>query len=885
MNKKKSIFRRLLPWLIWAVLITLVVVFIGIPLYAPQEEEKIDPPVIGYYEGGKKPIVMENESLLFELDPATTHFTLTEKATGRKWLSNPENAASDPKAGNSAANKGVLQSTLIVTYSSSDGVIDFNNYQYAIENGNYVIEQKDDGSIDVTYSVGKIEKTYMLPTAITVERFDKFIAEMAKPKANRVKKAYTQYTPDKLAGMKEEDRNAILALYPEAANQPLYVLVASTTESNKKSIAEIFANAGYTQEDYDQDMLLVAGASENTNPVFNVTITYKLDGGDFIAEIPYDRIRYRAEYPITFLTVLPMFGAAGVEDEGFMFVPEGGGALIRYNNGKVKQNSYYANMYGWDYATERAEVVSETECAFPVFGMTGDGGSFICIMEGASSYGGVQADISMRYNSYNWLCAKYNVLHSDRYNVSAKTERLVYMFEKEIPDDTIIQRYRFVDSDRYDAMAIAYGDYLRERHPQLAQGNAPQSMPVSVEMVGAIDKTVVKFGMPIDSVVATTTFDQAQDMLLALKSSGIEDMSVRFTGWTNGGITQEVLSKVKVERVLGGEKGMKALIKAAADANVPLCFDGVTCFAYDSSFLEGFIPYRDAARFTTREQVSIHPYSVITYQPEEWRDPFYLVQPAFAKKGADTLIAALQERGAAGVAFRDIGSLLSGDYNPRETTTREQVLEMNLDTLAKAQAAGQQIMIKEGHDYAVPYASLITDMDLAGSSYSIIDDHIPFYQIALHGAVGYTGQPINLANDWKTELLRCAEYGAGLNFTFMASDAKVLQDTFHSGYYGADFGAWKNEIGSLVTAYQTDMAGLSQTRITGHDILADGVTLTRYENGRGIYVNYTDDEYAAEGEIIPARSYLVSENLPEIKTEPELPADAEADTANGGEQQ
>ena len=89
MNKKKSIFRRLLPWLIWAVLITLVVVFIGIPLYAPQEEEKIDTPVIGYYEGGKKPIVMENESLLFELDPATTHFALTEKATDRKWLSNP----------------------------------------------------------------------------------------------------------------------------------------------------------------------------------------------------------------------------------------------------------------------------------------------------------------------------------------------------------------------------------------------------------------------------------------------------------------------------------------------------------------------------------------------------------------------------------------------------------------------------------------------------------------------------------------------------------------------------------------------------------------------------------------------------------------------------
>ncbi|MBP3656305.1 MAG: hypothetical protein J6K32_06375 [Clostridia bacterium] len=857
MKKKKSLLRRLLPWLFTAVVLTLIVVFIGIPLYSPQEVEELDPPVVSYYEGGKKPLVMENDSLLFELDPTTTHFTLTEKASGRKWLSNPENAASDPKAGNSAANKGLLQSTLVVTYSSSDGVIDYNNYQYAIENGNYIIEQQEDGSIDITYSVGKIEKIYMLPSAITVERFDTFIAEMAKPKASRVKKAYTQYTPEKVAALEDADREALLALYPEAANQALYVLLASTSENNKKSIAEIFANAGYTQEDYDLDMQLVAGASENKNPVFNVTITYRLDGADFIAEVPYDRIRYRAEYPITFITVLPMFGAAGETDEGFMLVPEGGGALIRYNNGKLKQTSYYANMYGWDYATERTEVVSETKCTFPVFGMSRADGSFICIMEGATSYGGVQADVSMRYNSYNWICAKYNVLHSDRYNVSAKTERLVYMFEKEIPDDTIVQRYRFVDSSHYADMAVVYGDYLRQSSPELAAAQPAEDMPVSVEMVGAIDKTIVKLGMPVDSIVATTTFAEAESMIGSLASAGVKDMSVRFSGWANGGITQKVLTGIKVPGVLGGKKGMASLIKAAGERSVPLYFDGVTCFAYDSGLLEGFIPYRDAARFTTREQIAIHPYSVITYQPEEWRDPFYLVQPSYAKANADTLIAGLKDAGAAGVAFRDIGSLLSADYNPKNTTTREQVKQQNIDTMLAAKEAGQLVMIKEGFDFTLPYADLITDMDLKGSGYAILDESVPFYQIALHGAADYTGMPVNLASDWKTELLRCAEYGAGLNFTFMAKDTKILQDSFHSGYYGAYYGAWEDTIGGIITDYQRDMAGLNRTVIVGHDILEDGVTVTRYANGTNVYVNYTNSDCTAEGVTIAARSYHV----------------------------
>ena len=81
---------------------------------------------------------------------------------------------------------------------------------------------------------------------------------------------------------------------------------------------------------------------------------------------------------------------------------------------------------------------------------------------------------------------------------------------------------------------------------------------------------------------------------------------------------------------VGATKGMKALIAAAEKAGVELYFDGVSCFAYNSGLMEGFIPFRDAARFTTREQVVIYPYSVITYQPEDWRDPFYLVQPHYA---------------------------------------------------------------------------------------------------------------------------------------------------------------------------------------------------------------------------------------------------------------
>ncbi|MBR6186186.1 MAG: hypothetical protein IKQ41_07970 [Clostridia bacterium] len=864
--KKESILRRLIPWIIALALLAALVIFVGIPLYSQKDEQTTPLPQVAYYDGDGKAVVMENDALLFELDASTTQFKITDKASGRQWLSIPENAANDPVAKSSQANLYALQSTLLLTYTDKDkGTADitFNNFQRSIMNGNYEIGEVKDNTLEITYSIGDINKVYLMPYAITEERYQAFTEKMkeelglSKSKINsKIGNIYMVYSPESLAAKPDAEREAILAQYPSAAEQAIRVLDTSK-KADYQTISDYFVQVGYSQEDYELDQQLIASASATEKPVFNVTVRYILDGSDFVVEIPYDKIRYRANFPLTSLTVLPMFGAAGTADEGFMFIPEGGGALINLNNGKLSQNSYYANMYGWDYATFRKEVISETKNTFPVFGMSKNGASFVCVMEGASSYSGVQADISMRYNSYNWVCAKYTVLHGDQYNVSNKTGTLVYMFEKQLPGDTIRQRYRFIDSGSYVDLAKSYGDYLKAAYPQLAQNEISPDLPISVEMIGAIDKRMVKFGMPVKSVVATTTFSQAEDMIANMLGQNVKNLSVRFSGWANGGITQKVLTSVKVLGELGGTSAMEHLIRYAKDREVSLYFDGISCFAYDSNLFNGFLPQRDAARYTTRERVQLYPYNIITYKPMEALDDFYLVQPVYAKKMADNLIKALKDRNAYGVSFRDIGNILSGDYNVNDLTTREQVKEMNIQTLKDAQAAGQAVMIKEGFDYAVPYASIITDMDMLGISYSIIDASVPFYQIAIHGSVSYTGLPVNLANDWRTELLRCAEYGAGLHFTFMSMDARVLQDTTHSGLYGSSYDAWDEEAIRLINDYQTAMAGLGNLAIQNHEILSSDVTATTYENGKTVYVNYGTADFIQGALTVPARSYIV----------------------------
>ena len=296
---------------------------------------------------------------------------------------------------------------------------------------------------------------------------------------------------------------------------------------------------------------------------------------------------------------------------------------------------------------------------------------------------------------------------------------------------------------------------------------------------------------------------------------------------------------------------------AAKDKDVMLSLDGISCFAYDSGLFDGFTAFSNAARFTTREQVKLYNYDIVTFQQSDWQESYYLVRPEYAQKCAGNLIRDLTERGAAGIAFRDLGNLLSADYYVQNTVTREQVKEMNIQTLKDAVDKGLYITIKEGNDYAVPYADMITDMNLTGNPYSIIDARIPFYQIALHGIKDYTGEAINLAGGYQTAMLECAEYGAGLSFSFMKEDTKVLRDTMYSCYTASGYSLWKDIAIPMINRYQEEMRGLNRRMITGHEQLTKDVSVTTYEDGTQVYVNYSDGEYRKGTVTVPARDYLV----------------------------
>ena len=832
-------------------LIILIGVLIILNYRDAEEEEEIIR--INGWEGEKTELVLENEALKFVMDPTNTHFAVEVKSSGKVWYSNPQDASSDTLA--LTSEKGKLQSTMEITWSTQNGVdAKYNNYDYSIEKGVYDIEMGED-YVKVYYSIGDTEKEYIIPPVVTDENFQKWLGLMDQTNATLVKEYYKKYDINNLG--KSDDKEQLLVNYPIVAEEVIWVLRDTIKDNLKSKFEGIFEEIGYTMEDYQADKELNFAESNFDKPIYNVSVIYRLDGDDLLVEVPLQEIEYKSQYPISNLSLLPFFGTGGTDDEGFLMVPEGGGALINFNNGKSSQNDYYANMYGWDMALNREAVVHNTRNYFNVYGISQEDDSFICILEDGAAYASIRADISGRMNSYNYAYAVYSIALREKYDVGEIANSSIYVYIPELPDGSLVQRYSFVDSGSYSDMAKDYQAYLTDKYEGYMAMNDDTEAPVAVEIVGAVDKVKQILGVPVSRPLKLTTFKEAANMITELKSDGLNNMSVKLTGWTNGGIQQKMLSNVKPVSSLGSKKDLQNTVDTAKGLGVDIYLDGVTQYAYDSSLLDGFFVFTDAARFISKEKAELFEYNPISYGKREMLDSYYLLHPDIAEEMTANLAAAAAKYGT-GISFRETGKDLSADYYESDIRHRQEVLNQQAGQIRDLVDQGQKLMINMGNDYVAPYCDMITNMELQGSEYTIIDTYVPFYQMALHGYVNYTGEALNLTGETEDELLRSAEYGAGLSFTLMNETAFVLQKTLYTEYYGSDYAAWHDRLVDTYTRYNAELGHTFNQKMTGHEQINAELSCTMYEDGTRVYVNYGYlDQTAEDGTVVPARDYKV----------------------------
>ena len=94
--------------------------------------------------------------------------------------------------------------------------------------------------------------------------------------------------------------------------------------------------------------------------------------------------------------------------------------------------------------------------------------------------------------------------------------------------------------------------------------------------------------------------------------------------------------------------------------------------------------------------------------------------------------------------------------------------------------------------------------------------------------------------------------------TALSESAFTLQNTLYTQYFGAQYAAWHEKLVEIYSRYNNELGHTFNQRMVNHEIVADNLSCTEYEDGTKVYVNYSyENKTTPEGNNIPARDYFV----------------------------
>lgn len=777
----------------------------------------------------------ENEYLILYVNNATAEVAVKDKRSDYIWFSNPPEREKDPIA--SPLYKSELSSQVTLSYYNDKGQLSsYNSYDDSVKLKQFEISQKD-GEVEVRYSMGK--------AAVALDGIPKIISK------DRMEQKILNRLQD------EDVKKSLLYKFKYDETKQVYA-VRELKEFVAQELLGILQQAGYTKEDAAQDNAangIAAAAEDNGDNInFTVPVVYSLQNDQFVVTIPVDEVQYPKAYPIAALSVLKYFGAADETKEGYLFVPDGSGALIRLNNGKLGAEPYRMPLYGEDSTVVVKEKIQSNEASrLPVFGMKQNDHAFVGIIEKGDALATVNADVSGRYHQYNSVASEYHLVNMDYYTLnSGERTSSVPMFQSETYKGDIRIRYAFTagSSADYVGMAKVYRQYLVQSNG-LTRLPAQKASPFIMELHGAFQRDKSFLGIHYNAIEPLTTYDEAKKLLGTLEDRGVTAIALRYSEWFNGGIRfASARKKTSPIGALGGKSGLQDLAEYAQSRQIGLY--------PDISFLKAD-KKAGAAEFLNHSKAKIYEFDPVMNTQDLSRFSHYVVSATQVPGIVSSFVQRYSKLVSGGVSLNDLGNQVDSDYSPDHPIDRQSALGVIEGELAKLNGAIGSVMVSGGNAYSIPYADIVVNAPTRSSGMNLTDEDVPFYQIVLHGYVQMAGLPFNTAKGQnpRLSLLKALETGSNIYYEWFYREPSVVKDTDRNGLYSANYEGWLDEAVQIYREADGFLSKVADQAIIGHSKLAEGVYRTVYENGQSVTVNYNEEAVSVDGMELAPEGYVV----------------------------
>ena len=822
-------------------------VLVSAKAYASAEERLAD----------MEQVAKSGDTTLY-IDRRTADIAVVDQRNGAAYFSSPYGAADDHRATDDIRNR--LLSQLRVEYYTQSGQLkDANSYVECIQKNQFAIELIENG-VRINLTLGREEQTMLLPSQLPAESFETYILPYLEGRElKRIQAFYKKYDLSEATDSQREDW---IKSFPYLETGPVYVL-KNVTNKEKQELEKYIKKTGYTTEQMAVDYEAVGGSQDDMYfPYFKIPVEYRLESGQLLASIPADEIEYDStHFSLYRLHLLEYFAAGKTGEDGYLFFPDGPGAIFRFNNDGTKSNAYITGkVYGQDAVISSKSIVgNKADISLPVYGIkNGDGAVFGILEEGAS-----MADLSIQLgdisSSYNSAFPTFTYRTRDDFTFDDVMKQTTWsVLDKNAYTGRYTVRFLLLAGDDadYSGMAGAYRDYLTKKGVLTSDIARGDNIPLYATMLGMVRHTERFLGVPYNAEVKLTTFDDAQTILSDLSSRGVKSLNARLLGWANGGLENTAFSSLKVLGSLGGKKDLKALGSYTAENGFGLFPDMEFTYVAKTAVFDGFNARKNAAKQLDEKYAGVMDINPGTslFDRETFR---YLLRPSTAKAYFAKTFGQFQKLALPGVSLGSLGGDLGSDMRSSELVNRAQAQAYVTARLETA-AGASSVLVDKGNDYVLPYADHILNLPITGSRHNGYDAEIPFYQMVIHGSKSYALAPLNINEDPETAVLRSVEYGAGLNFVFAYRNSDVLKDTRYSSYYSVDYAMWAEQAASIYSEVNGVLSRVNGSRMIRHEYALPNVAKVTYDNGTSIYVNYTAEDVSLDGLTIPAKGYTAS---------------------------
>ena len=600
-------------------------------------------------------------------------------------------------------------------------------------------------------------------------------------------------------------------------------------------------------------------------PKFGLSITMYifLEGDTVRVTVPTDKtLTDTNTCRIVSVTVLPYFNTGGLSEKGFIFVPDGSGGIIRFNNNKQTSEGYSQRVFGRDAANFMNVMPANAESVLmPVFGISKEigGGSFAVITKGAAQ-ATIHGNTSKGISAYNNAYVSFQLRGYEEITTLSRTwaeKKFVISAHERLKDKMLEVNYKLFSKNDTSLMDMAnyYRGYLTENGLEKHQIS---NYPLYLDIYMGVKKKKQFLGFVYDGYQTLTTFSQAQKMADTYYNSGADGVVIRAIGASpNGAYGGAINKKFNISGAIGGKKEYAKLQEYLAGKNGALYFEAQLASYEKSSF--GYSKSFDRAVSIEQKPIRLYQYRLSLLERRLDIPPLYLLKANKIELAADSLGRSLKSNNVNGVSPSDIASTPYSTYNNGKFTSRDEMLNRFSSALDKLSNHSELLLQAPVVDFSYK-ATRLAGVPSNGSMTEVIDTSVPFFAMVLHGYIQYASKPINISSQPERMIMNVLECGASPTFAFIHGDYSDVSGTPLEYLYSAEYSAWKARSEKIYADMADFMGGLFNIPISGFSILSDEIHTVSYQNGVTLIFNYTDFDFEYRGVTVSAKSCMRTED-------------------------